>query len=299
MKEMLDILIKNIEVDNDQPRKTFEDINDLAKSILNQGLLEPLKVIRLTPNSYRLLDGERRYLALEKLSKKDPKYLVASCIVVQPKQNKLITQLSFDVQKNKIPLLEEAEAYKKLIKDGAYTVKELAYLMGKNSSYIKGRLKISSLSDKTKEYIKTGRMNAGALTLVDIDSLRKAEETIVERIIEEDPKRYSDYQKIIVEETQKVDSMIELFANDLIKFKNRVLDFERRSNNIEIPKIRSLLGSNLIEANRIIKDFIKGFNKIENLKEQAIETEKELYRLQLKYGKGVEIKELMFKESGE
>lgn len=296
MSEVIRIPLKKIEMDTDQPRKTFDEIKGLAKSILNQGLLEPLKVIQITENSYRLLDGERRYMALEVLSKKDEKFSVANCIIMNPRGNKLIAQLSFDVQKSKIPLLEESEAFKKLIESGAYTVKELAMLVGKTSSYIKGRLKISSLNEQTKEYIKKGDIRAGIFTLIDIDSLKQSEDRIVQRVKDEKPKRYEEIQRIIIEETQKFESMIYLFRDDLTKLKNRIEDFERRAENIETPKIQEIAGDTLMEATKTIKKFADNFDKFIKIREETIFLRDKLQLLSKKYGKGAELNKEILKE---
>jgi ParB/RepB/Spo0J family partition protein len=63
--EVVRIPLKQIQTDSEQPRKTFEDVGELASSILKEGLLEPLKVMRLTPRRFILIDGERRFRALE------------------------------------------------------------------------------------------------------------------------------------------------------------------------------------------------------------------------------------------
>jgi len=296
MSEIIRIPLKQIEVDKDQPRKTFQEIRDLAKSILRQGLLEPLKVVRITPRSYMLLDGERRYKALEILSKKDEQYSVANSIILQPRNNKVITQLSFDVQKNKIPILEEAEAYKSLLQD-SYSVKELGVLMGKHAGYIKGRLKISSLSNQTKEHIKNKELPAGIFSLIDIDSLKQSEEKIIDRIIEEKAKRYPEIDRIIKEETQKAESMIHFFVSDLVKLKNRIEEFERRSESIELPSIPEMLGVTLTEAKTTLDRFLSNLHKFYEIEDEAKLLKDKLDGLLNKYGKGTEVtKELVDKE---
>lgn len=298
MVEIIRLPLNQIKVDEDQPRKTFEDIKDLAKSISHQGLLEPLKVLQITENFYRLLDGERRYRALEILSKKHEEFSVANCLIMRPRGNKVIAQLSFDVQKNKIPILEEAEAYKTLVQ-GGYDIKELGALMGKNAGYIKGRLKISSLSDKTKDYIKNKQIPAGVLAMIDIDSLKKAEERIVERIKDEKPHGYREIERIVVEETEKVESMLYLFKGDLIKLKNRVDDFERRTKDVEAPKIESMIGESLIEANKTINNFIKNLERFEKIKEETLVIKNKLDLLLSKYGKGASLSNEMIGDAKE
>lgn len=286
MTEIIRIPLKQIEVDESQPRKTFEEIGDLIKSILKEGLLEPLKVIRKTPRSYLLLDGERRFRALEVLAKQDNEYKVANCIVMKPKTNKLITQLAFDVQKHKIPHLEEGEAYKRLL-ENSFTIQEISVLIGKKQTYIRDKLKLTAFNENTKELIRKKVIPAQLLYSIDIDKVKEAENIIIRRIRDEKPNR-GEVRRIILEETERASKMIDLFVDDLVKLKNRISEFRLRSESIKDFKLEERIDKPLGELCSEISKFAYDIGKFTRIKEEILSVKHELEFLVTKYGKNAD-----------
>ena len=78
--------------------------------------LEPRDIDMKKGTKYLLIDGERRFKAISILAKQDKDYQIVDCIVIKPK-NKVILQLVSDIHKQKLPHLEEGEAYKRLIEE--------------------------------------------------------------------------------------------------------------------------------------------------------------------------------------
>ncbi len=226
--------LDKIFVDKNQPRKTFpkEELNELATSILKRGLLEPMKVIKVK-EGYMLIDGERRFRALNILVKnyKDEESKKVNCIVIDKLKEKLLTQLTYDIQKEKIPHLEEGEAYKKLIQTEDYSVNDLSMALGKSKGYILSKLKLTALNEKTKQLIKDRKIPAQLLYGIDINKTKEAEDRIVQRIIKEKP-NYGESRKIIMEETKNKEELLKLFIKDCKIFKIKILRFENKCTSI-------------------------------------------------------------------
>ncbi len=226
--------LNKIFVDTTQPRKTFNktELQSLASSILKRGLLEPLKVIKLK-EGFMLIDGERRFRALNILVKsyKDEESKKVNCIIINKLKEKTLTQLTYDIQKEKIPHLEEGEAYKKLIQEEGYSVQDLSTALGKRKGYILSKLKLTAFNENTKRLIRNGDLPAQALYSIDINKSKEAEDRIVDRIRKERP-GYGEVRKIIAEETKDKEELCNRFLKDAINFKRKIWRFENKYQNI-------------------------------------------------------------------
>lgn len=283
--------LSQIECDTDQPRRTFEEIGELAASILKQGLLEPLKVVQKTPKRYLLIDGERRYRALQLLTKTDNAYLSANCIVIQVPDNKVLTQLAFDVHKNKIPHLEEAEAYKRLLESGM-TIADIACAIGKRQNYVRDKVKLIAFSETTKRLIREKKLPAQLLYSLDIDKVKDAEDDIIRRIQSEKPSK-GEVRRIVIEETERLGALFDHFVLDCEKFSRRTQDFLRRSEKLKMPEMESHFGKSLQEVLRIVRDATYHCNKLDRVKEETRQIKSLLEELHARYGKGAELSQEM------
>lgn len=198
---------KNILIDETQIRKEFPEDSDMIKSIVKNGLLDPLKVYPEGKN-YRLIDGERRFRALVKLiENQDTKFSKSIlCMVYPTPKNKTITQLITDIHKKKISPLEEAEAYKKLIEEDKLSTYEISTSLGLKESYILNRLKLLLLDESAKEKISSGKLNASVIQSLSIDSI-KNKPHIIDRIVREDADT-NRAKEIIMEEDSNLQRMI-------------------------------------------------------------------------------------------
>ena len=116
---------------------------------------------------------------------------------------------------------------------------------------------------------------------------------------DEKASRYREVERIIIEETQKVESMLYLFKEDMIKLKNRVEDFERRTKDLEAPKKEEMLGESLLEATKSVNRFFNHLNKFTKIKEEALSLKNTLEMLSSKYGKGAGITKEMIEKTKE
>lgn len=162
-----------IEARSDQPRKNFENIEELAESIKEYGLLNPI-VLSKNNDKYQIIAGERRYRAsvLAGLKKIDA--------IVRDFDQKEIDILSLveNIQREDLSALEEAQAYKKLIDDFSMTQEEISKSMGKSRSYIANTVRLLKLNKEETEALANRKISASQartlLSIKDQDARKKA-----------------------------------------------------------------------------------------------------------------------------
>jgi ParB family chromosome partitioning protein len=148
--------LSKIQPSEDQPRQTFHDetIQELADDIEQHGLINPRTVYE-DGDVFRLVAGERRYRALTLLEREE-----ASVRVVDRESVRKI-QLAENVQREDLPLVEEALALKELQKELDATQRDLADYVNKSKSYVNRRLQILEMPDDVQAML---REQPGLLT---------------------------------------------------------------------------------------------------------------------------------------
>ena len=138
------IIVKN----PNQPRKIFDEsaLFELAESIKECGIIQPLTVRRLSDNVYELVAGERRLRAAKLLGLKT---VPAITVNVNDNSSALIALIE-NLQRQDLSFFEEAISYDKLIREFSYTQDELANKLGKKQSTIANKLRLLRLSDDIK-----------------------------------------------------------------------------------------------------------------------------------------------------
>lgn len=166
-----------------QPRDHFseEGISDLADSIREQGVIQPLLVRSAEGGNYELIAGERR-LRASKLAGLSTVPVVT--LDVEKNNNLLELALIENVQRKDLSPIEEAEAYQKLIEEFGYTQEKAAKRVGKSRSTITNLLRLLKLPKSVKTDILLSNLSEGhgrtLLKLVDFpDKLELARETIL------------------------------------------------------------------------------------------------------------------------
>lgn len=284
------IKLKSIEVDENQPRKSFENLGDLGASILKNGLIEPIKVEKVG-DIYKLIDGERRLRAFSKLAKVGKEFEEIDCIVLNEFHNKLVLQLVTDIQKDKLDHLEEGEAFKRLVEQDGLTTQEIATLIGKKRPYIHKKLKLTCFNDATKSLIRSGRLPSASLYSLDMDKAKIAENVIVARIMEERP-TLQEVRKIVIEETDDVYSFIGHFICSFDDFKSKLIQFEKRCKQIGNFEINFTNGERLGDCMKRLNRFTKEIKVIRTIEEDVNKKRGELEALIETYGKGAYMEKL-------
>ncbi|HID70615.1 MAG TPA: ParB/RepB/Spo0J family partition protein [Desulfobacterales bacterium] len=143
-----------------QPRTHFdkESLKELADSIQEKGIIQPLVVVSNKDGSYGLIAGERRLRASQLIGLEEVPVVVRD---VSGDDELLELALIENVQRQNLNPIEEAQAYEKLIKVFSYTQEEAAARVGKKRSTVTNRLRLLQLPDFIQEDIANKRLTEG------------------------------------------------------------------------------------------------------------------------------------------
>lgn len=153
------IPISQISPNADQPRKTFnaETIEELANSIREKGVLQPMIVKRKAGGGYELVCGERRFRAATLCGLME----VPAIIKDIADEDFLEWALIENIQREDLNPLEEAEAYQRLVEERRISQDEVAKRVGKNRVTVTNTLRLLRLPPEVKQYLVDGRLSAG------------------------------------------------------------------------------------------------------------------------------------------
>jgi ParB-like partition proteins len=144
-----------------QPRRRMneEHLEELAQSIAEKGILQPLLVRRLPDDSaaFEIIAGERRWRAAQKAQQHDVPVIVKDFSDAEALEVALVENL----QRQDLSPLEEAEGYRRLMDEFAHTQDELAKVVGKSRSHVANMLRLLALPDAVKTMLDDGSLSAG------------------------------------------------------------------------------------------------------------------------------------------
>ncbi|MEN8199253.1 MAG: ParB/RepB/Spo0J family partition protein [Thermodesulfobacteriota bacterium] len=152
--------IDNIIPNQQQPRSQFdaESLKELADSIQEKGIIQPLVVTPNGDGTYGLIAGERRLRASKEIGLESVPVVVRE---VSGEDEVLELALIENVQRQDLNPIEEAEAYEKLIKVFSYTQEQAAERVGKKRSTVTNRLRLLHLPDFIKDDISSAILTEG------------------------------------------------------------------------------------------------------------------------------------------
>ena len=170
--------ISQIKPNPSQPRKNFKetDLNELATSIKNQGLLQPIVVRRVEDDHYEIIAGERRWRASQLAGLHE-----LDCVIKDINNEQILeAALIENIQREDLNIIEEANAYKDLMQLKKITNETLAKIIGKSSSHVSNILRLLELDIKIQELIIVGDLSMGhARALIGVpNAYEKAKEII-------------------------------------------------------------------------------------------------------------------------
>ena len=153
------INITNIYPNKKQPRKNFKEkeIRELSESIKSQGLIQPLVVRETSKDSYEIIAGERRWRACQLAGLHS-----VSCVVMSVDEEHVYElALIENIQRENLNIIEEAKAYKNLIKLNNLKSEDLSKKIGKSSSHISNLIRILELDEEIQQMIIDGKISMG------------------------------------------------------------------------------------------------------------------------------------------
>lgn len=157
-KQIIDFDINLLQSNPLQPRGliTSESVIELAESIKEHGILEPL-VVAKTPAGYQIIAGERRWRAAKMAGLKT----VPALIKETSPQGMLEMAIVENVQREDLNPIERAQAFVRLMEEFGLTNKEICQRIGKSPAYISNSIKLLSLPDALKDGLLSGLITEG------------------------------------------------------------------------------------------------------------------------------------------
>jgi ParB family chromosome partitioning protein len=223
-----------------QPRKDFDDetISELASSIKEKGILQPL-VVRTISGGYEIIAGERRWRAAQRAG------ITRVPVIIKEATDREVLELALieNLQREDLNPIEEAVAYQQLIDEFELTHEDVSQQIGKDRSTITNQLRLLKLPEEAKKALIAGDITAGhARAILSIESSAEAREAL----------KAIQKQKLSVRKTEQLIQNIS---------KRKKKDAKPRSDDIYIRQITDELKKSLSTQVRIV--YKQGKGKIE------------------------------------
>ena len=153
------VKIADIEPNRDQPRKEFdsEALSELADSIAQHGVLQPLLLRPMLSGGYRIVAGERRWRAARMAGLTE----VPAVIREMTDSEEMLFALIENLQREDLTPLEEARGYRTLIEAQDFTQEEVSQAVGKSRPSVTNALRLLNLPDDIQEMLEKGEITAG------------------------------------------------------------------------------------------------------------------------------------------
>jgi ParB family chromosome partitioning protein len=154
-KVAIDLVVRNPK----NPRKHFaeEDLQDLASSIRQHGIVQPVVVRPIPEGKFEIIAGERRWRAAQLAG------LNEIPVLIREVDDRTALELAIveNVQRADLNPLEEALGYEQLIAEHGYTQNDLGEIIGKSRSHVANSLRLLKLPDLVRDMITSGTLSAG------------------------------------------------------------------------------------------------------------------------------------------
>ncbi|MBX5019599.1 ParB/RepB/Spo0J family partition protein [Rhizobium lentis] len=141
------------------PRRFFDDteLHDLASSIRQHGIVQPVVVRTMSQDRYEIIAGERRWRAAQLAG------LIEIPVIIRDVDDKTALEIAIveNVQRADLNPLEEALGYEQLIAEYGYTQNDLGEIIGKSRSHVANSLRLLKLPDPVRDLLAAGSLSAG------------------------------------------------------------------------------------------------------------------------------------------
>lgn len=155
----LSLPISQVETCSSQPRKRFDDesLQELADSISQHGIIQPLTVRKLSSGYYQIIAGERRWRAARLAGLQEVPVIVIEADDRKTAELAMIENL----QREDLNPMEEAAGFQSLIESYHMTQEEAAQRVGKSRSAVTNALRLLGLTPSVRKLVEEGKLSAG------------------------------------------------------------------------------------------------------------------------------------------
>lgn len=173
--------LQKVEPNPNQPRHRFdeEELQALADSISEHGILQPLAVRKMDGGFYQIIAGERRWRAARLAG------LQEVPVVVVEADDKTVMELALieNLQRQDLNPMEEAEGYRVLTEEYGLTQEEAAARVGKSRPAVANALRLLALPDEVRELVEKGELSAGHARAILSLPTKTKQKTAAQRIL--------------------------------------------------------------------------------------------------------------------
>lgn len=152
------IAVAEIDANPDQPRRHFDEdaLEELAASITARGVLQPI-VVRSRAGRYQVIAGERRWRAAQRAR------LAQIPVIVREFDDAEILEVALleNIQRQDLNAIEEAEGYRRLIREYGHNQEALGRLVHKSRSHVSNMLRLLDLPEAVRDLVATGKLSMG------------------------------------------------------------------------------------------------------------------------------------------
>jgi ParB family chromosome partitioning protein len=143
--------VDHIEPNPEQPRLAFDEetLNELSASIREHGVLQPILVRPIGPNTYQLIAGERRWRA----SRLAGLATIPALIEEIDDDTAMEIAIIENLQREDLSPLDEAAMYDRMVRDHGYSIRKLADKLGKDKGYLENRLRLADAPTEIRELV--------------------------------------------------------------------------------------------------------------------------------------------------
>ncbi len=175
--------ISQVQPGLNQPRKKFDAqaIAELADSIREHGVLQPLTVRRLASGYYQIIAGERRWRAAKEAGLDE----VPVNIIEADDKKVMELGLIENLQRQDLNPMEEANGYRSLMEDYGMTQEEVAQRLGKSRSAVANALRLLNLPDAVRFLLEEGQLSAGHAKAILAAPAGEAQKKLAQRVVKE------------------------------------------------------------------------------------------------------------------
>jgi ParB family transcriptional regulator, chromosome partitioning protein len=156
--------IENLRPNPRNPRRMFTDVelDELASSIRERGIIQPIVVRALQGDSFEIIAGERRWRAAQRAGLHDVPIAVVEANDAQALEYAIIE----NVQRTDLNPIEEASGYLALMDDFNRTQEEVAQIVGKSRPHVANTMRLLRLPEPVKQMVRSGKISAGHARLL-------------------------------------------------------------------------------------------------------------------------------------
>ena len=221
-----DIALSEIKPNPNQPRTSFDEeaLNELVNSIKQHGLVQPITVRKVTPSSYQIISGERRWRASQKAGlERIPAY-------IRQVNDEEVLELALieNIQREDLDAMEIAISYQRMLDELQITQEVLAQKVSKNRSTVTNFLRLLNLPAEIQLALREGQLSMGHARALLSAKTEELQLGIFQRILN------LGLSVRQVEQLVKAEKAAKKTTNSL---KKADLTFEQQSNYLELQRI--------------------------------------------------------------